>query len=330
MSPSAAPPAAVRVRVLSGGTAPTRRRARTPRLAWSLGLSAGLAVVAVGGVVWAQATPGSGTTATGPTSAQPPTSGAQVLREAALALPQSPVVPRPGQFLYTQDVSSQALGAGSVAQRHQVWASVDGSRDGVITIGPATGDGQTQTFAKPACRDGRMPEVGTNGRIIAGKYESLACHPVPAFLASLPTDPAAMLSWLSNPKAFAGEPGSATATGGKQPAGADQLVVAFNNASDLLSDYYLTAPMESAVFNALAQLPGITVQDNVTDPSGRHGIAVGPSASSTPTPGATPTTAPQAKFTQLIFDRNSHAFLGTPMFAMVRQAIVDNAGQLPS
>ncbi len=334
---SATPPAAVRVRALTGGRAPARRRAGMPRLAWSLGLSAGLAVAVVGGVLWAQGAPRSGTTAAGSPSVQSSAAGALVLRKAALALPQNPVVPRPDQFLYT--LSSQVAGGGGVAEQHQVWASIDGSRDGVITIRPATGTSQPRTFPAPACHDGRMSEVCPDGKVVAGKYEPMTCHPVPAFLADLPTEPAAMLTWLSNPKAFAdgGKSGSVSAAGG-QATGADQLVVAFNNASMLLSNYYLTAPMESAVFNALAQLPGITVHEDAVDPAGRHGIGVGPSASSSAAPAASssaasaalPSAAPQTKFTQLIFDRDSHAFLGTPMFAVIRQSLVDNAGQLPS
>jgi hypothetical protein len=326
---SAAPPASVRVRVLSGGRAHVHRRVGTPRLTWSLGLSGALAVAAVGGVVWAQHGPGAATTVTGSGTVATSAGGAQVLREAAMALPANAVRPLAGQFFYTEGVQGP-VGDG-VAQRYQVWASVDGTRNGVITIGPATGGGRQRTSAKPACQNGRMPKVGGNGQIVPGQYESLACDPAPAFLSNLPTDPSAMLSWLSTPKAFAdaGKPAAATAGGGK-PAGADRAVVAFNNAEHLLDNYYLTAPMESAVFNALAQLPGTTLLDNVTDAAGRPGIAVGAPASSTRAAGGRPTAAPQAKVPQLIFDRDSHAFLGTPMFAVIRQALVDGAGQLPS
>ncbi|GAA5189615.1 hypothetical protein GCM10023322_42810 [Rugosimonospora acidiphila] len=334
---SETPSAQVRVRALTG-QAP-RRRAKSPRLAWSVGLSAGLAVVVVGGVAWSQDPPGSGAQGgTGPASAQSAVTGAQVLRDAAMVVPQGATAPRANQFVYVKQVTLGAAGPAGAqdggadgAQLRQVWRSVDGGRDGVLKGGPLKGTGAQFTSAVPACRDGRVAKVGPDGTVVPGEYESMPCQPNPEYLPNLPTNPGDMSKWLRDPKAIANGAAQADGSGA---GGAQSDVVAFNDAVNLLDNYYLTGPQESALFEALAQLPGLTVRDKATDLAGRQGIAVFPPsavpATTKPAPGVAPTAAPQAKVPDLIFDRHSHAFLGSAMFATLDTAIVDNAGQLPS
>ncbi len=331
---SETPSARVRVRALTGGTA-ARRRATAPRLAWSVGLSAGLAVVVAGGVAWSQYSPGSGTAGgNGPASARAVVSGAQVLRDAAMVVPLRATAPRADQFVYVKQVTVGAAGPAGVqdggadgAQVRQVWRSVDGSRDGLLKGGPLKGAGAQFTSATPACHDGRMAKLGSDGKIVPGEYESMSCRPNPAYLPNLPTNPGDMLAWLKDPKAIVD--GGAKASGSGTSA-AESDVLAFNDAVNLLNNYYLTGPQESAVFEALAQLPGLSVKDDVTDLAGRKGIAVFAPASKPAAAGANPTTAPQAKVPYLVFDRSSDVFLGSSLFATLNTAIVKGAGQLPS
>jgi hypothetical protein len=149
-----------------------------------------------------------------------------------------------------------------------------------------------------------MPMVGADGRIIAGRYESMRCEAIPAFLPDLPTDADAMLARLN----------------ASADAGPDQVVAAFNAACDLVEAYYLPPATEAALFEALSRLPGVTVQADVADLAGRHGVAVRATGSSTG----------QVKEGELIFDPTTYAFLGTDSNAILRRAIVDNPGQLPS
>jgi hypothetical protein len=65
-------------------------------------------------------------------------------------------------------------------------------------------------------------------------------------------------------------------------------------------------------------------------PSQSSHAAVFAPASKPAAAGATPTTAPQARVPDLVFDRGSHPFLGSSMFATLNTAIVNGAGQLPS
>jgi hypothetical protein len=72
---------------------------------------------------------------------------------------------------------------------------------------------------------------------------------------------------------------------------------AFDAAGDLIREAYLSPASLSAVFAALARIPGVTVVGDVTDEAGRTGVAVA-------------LTEVQGMRTELIFDRRSGAYLG--------------------
>jgi hypothetical protein len=97
---------------------------------------------------------------------------------------------------------------------------------------------------------------------------------------------------------------------------------------------YVRPAVLSAMFSAMAQIPGLTVERDVVDAAGRHGISVG-----CPDPG---------ERRELIFDSQTYAFLGVrdvavqedypgdiPAGAVIdstaylRNGIVDRPGDLP-
>jgi len=267
------PPPALRVRVLSRRPALMRRPVVAPRIAWSLALSAGLALAITGGALWAQDHHGARVPQRGSAPAPATVTGTQALHNAAMVVGQRPVAaPRADQFVFTEKVSvgdgrvvssdGRVTTEHGVVQVRQVWSSVDGTRDGLIKGRAATGTGWSFTDIVPACRGGRMPLVGTDGMIVPGQFEPMRCQPVPAFLPGLPTDAQAMLAWLYT-------------NGGSARVGApDRSATAFNAAFDLIERYYLTPAMKAALFEALSRLPGVTVQTDVVDLAGRHGLGV--------------------------------------------------------
>ncbi|ROO51610.1 hypothetical protein EDC02_6494 [Micromonospora sp. Llam0] len=288
-----------------GGAA--RRSARR----WSLGLAGGalaalLVVVTVGPLVrhgW----PAGG-------SAPPPgtAEAAEILRTAALVAHEADLpVPRAGQFVFTETVASpinqvqQPDGGFSTAQGprvlRQTWLSADGTRDGLVRDRPYQQDrAASDELALPAC-----PAVSS-----ADPVPGRPCTPQPGFDAGMPDSPAALLDWLrAGVSSAAGPPvASAAAAGGGV---ADALV--FQRAGELLvGGRYLTSGQRSALFAALASLPGVTVQQQVRDLANRDGVGVG-----------------MTDGTTLIFDATSYAFLGTTNSALLRQATVDEAGDVP-
>jgi hypothetical protein len=161
----------------------------------------------------------------------------------------------------------------------------------------------------PGCRDGKQTQSK------GGQSETTACTPLPGYVADLPTDAKAMLDYLYD-----------HASGGNPR---DQE--AFTAAGDLIREAYLSPAALAAVFDAVARIPGVAVVGDVTDQAGRHGVAVA-------------LTEVQGMRTELIFDKTSHAFLGTRSVmvrdsdglhkgdvfessAVLKVAIVDRVGQ---
>lgn len=278
---------------------------------WSLGLAGGvlaalLVVVTVGPLVrhgW----PAGG-------SAPPPgtAEAAEILRTAALVAHEADLpVPRAGQFVFTETVASpinqvqQPDGGFSTAQGprvlRQTWLSADGTRDGLVRDRPYQQDlAASDELVLPAC-----PAVSS-----ADAVSGRPCTPQPGFDAGMPDSPAAVLDWLRAGVSSAAGPqvASAAAPGGGV---ADALV--FQRAGELLvGGRYLTPGQRSALFTALASLPGMTVRQQVRDLANRPGVGVG-----------------LADGTTLIFDATSYAFLGTTNSALLRQATVDELGDIP-
>ena len=234
----------------------------------------------------------------------------QVLDTAATAaLNQPGTTPRPDQFVYTK------VGDGGAAVT-QTWLSVDGSRNGLME------QGANGTATILGCPNGqhqiRLP--GYNGKPYTGPPKPKApvpldgptvtepCTPQPAYFPAMPTTASAMPAYL-----------------------AKTLGIRLNDLNDVAkvvegmfqSDYLLPA-QRAALYEFLATTPGLTLEHNVKDITGRPGIGVGWSF--------------QGSKAMLIFDPSTYTLLGVTTWgeqgqvggaALLQMAITNQAGQLP-
>jgi hypothetical protein len=234
----------------------------------------------------------------------------QVLDTAATAALSHPgAAPRPDQFVYTK----VGDGGGHVAQ---TWLSVDGSRNGLME---AQGPYGTTTIL--GCVDGnrqiRLP--GYNGKPYTGPAKPKAsvpldgpvvtvpCTPQPAFLPAMPTIAGAIPAYLAKTQG-----------------------VRLNDVNDVAkvvggmfqSDYLLPA-QRAALYEFLATVPGLSLERNVKDISGRPGIGVSWSF--------------MGSTAVLIFDPSTYTLLGITTRAqgqvgggaLLQTAITNQAGQQP-
>lgn len=229
----------------------------------------------------------------------------QVLHDAAAhALSRPDLKPRSDQFVYRKTKGRDLNGKNkSVPFASEWWLSVDGSS-------PSTTRGE----------DGSSATVQSCARRSNDK-----CVPVRAYTPDLPTDAKKMLDYLYQRGL---EDGWLFPI---PPEGPD--LQAFALAGRLLSTQYVPPTAQRAIFEALAQIPGVRVTGDVSDDAGRTGVAVAP-----------PDT-PSYRF-ELIFDHSTHEYLGNRLVilkdgnghqagdvpystAVLKIAIVDRAGQTP-
>jgi hypothetical protein len=306
-TPGATPPPSVRARVLRREPV---RRTRMPRTAWSVSLSAALALAVTAVFVWSANS--QNVEAPKKEQAAPPAAPVsvnEILRGAAVRVAQEKsVAPRADQFIFTETVNGGGVepvppnegthvvtpSTAGPKQVRQSWESVDGTRDGLLKGKVSTDPDWAFVDVTPVCRDGKM------------RGETMACVTVPAVLPELPTDADAMVEYLNNRREV------------NWP-GAVKNVAAFNVVLELFDRYYLSPAVKAALFEALSRLPGVTKQDNVVDLAGRPGVGVHIEA-----PDGTST-----KGGDLIFDPKTYTFLGTTFTAVLRQAVVDNPGEMP-
>lgn len=310
--PQPVPPPGLRHRALSR-TGPVRAGRRRP--IWRLAVAGGLAVAITGGLyLTGVLTPDHGHNGGGPgTRPGGDSEAAVILHNAALAARRQPAspVPRPDQFIFTETLAIQTaqteLPDGTMKtertlERDRVWSSVDGTHDGLMRRRMESAPSIWASMPLDGCK---------NGKEDTGGGDLVDCTPAPAFRAELPTDANGMLHWL-----YAN-------SNGDNPR--DEQ--AFITAGDLLQGSWLTHDAQAALFEALAKLPGVTVRPDMTDLAGRHGVGIGMGHVDPSHPAAGRSPAPTDGF--LIFDSTTFAFLGTGDGTLVRQAIVDRAGQLP-
>jgi hypothetical protein len=200
--------------------------------------------------------------------------------DAARAQPATP--PRADQFVYTET----RLGDGSV---REAWLSADGTHDGLISQGG-------EDIPLPGCRDGRAAVV-KGSEPLPGVTEP--CEPVPAYRADLPTDAAGMREYLAG---HGGKPGEVNSFG--------------KNIHALFAETYVQPASLAALFDAIAEVDGLEVDENARDGAGRPGVGISWTVDGRPT--------------TLVFDRQTHAFLGmTGWDSVVGHAVVDTAGLRP-
>ncbi|MFK0224064.1 CU044_5270 family protein [Streptomyces vinaceus] len=195
---------------------------------------------------------------------------------------------------------------GPVHER-RIWLSQDptpqGANSGMIREG-----GTTFGMAAPSPAGG-----GGAGGVPAG-----IDRPTYQWLASLPTDPDALLK-----KLYAD-------TRGNSSGGQDQAV--FDKIGELLREAVMPPQTASALYKAVAKIPGVIEVPDAVDAAGRHGVGIARENTSL------------SQRTEWIFDKTSLSYLGqrsyltkdtnqgkagtlTSISAVLARAVVDKAGQ---
>jgi hypothetical protein len=209
---------------------------------------------------------------------------AAVLQDAAAAeAEQEPWAPRPDQFVYTKTVSTHWSNDGPdgalFTGGSETWTSVDGLH---------TGLSEGWTEPNEVDPDGSR---GSEPLTPCAEGTESWCGNFPAYPQDLPTDGDAdvMLQYLrdtAGPPAHAGETGEPFPDTGT-----------FERAEEILALGSAPPQARSAIFGAIALIPGVTVTGDTHDAAGRPGVAVG-------------FTFETEARDELIFDQETNEFLG--------------------
>jgi len=141
----------------------------------------------------------------------------------------------------------------------------------------------------PGCKDGRE-------RVVRGDHDmgfTQPCDVRPAYL-RLPTDTAGMRAYLE------GKPNDF------------DILLHF-----AIQETYVSPRSMAALFEIMVDFPGLEIVEDATDGAGRHGVGL-----------TWEQPADQNEVT-LVFDPETHVFLGTEDTAIFAHAIVDAVGQRP-
>ncbi|MET8753226.1 CU044_5270 family protein [Streptomyces sp. NPDC004667] len=195
----------------------------------------------------------------------------------------------------------------SALHERRIWLSQDPSPQGA-DHGMIREDGTQLGMAAPSPSGG-----GGSGGVPAG-----IDRPTYQWLASLPTDPDALLKKLyADTKAYG--------SGGQ-----DQAV--FDKVGELLRESVMPPQTAAALYKAVAKIPGVIEVPDAVDAAGRHGVGIAREDTSL------------SQRTEWIFDKSSLAYLGqrsyltkdtkqgeagtlTSLSAVLTRAVVDKAGQ---
>ncbi|WP_409470804.1 CU044_5270 family protein [Streptomyces sp. HC307] len=232
---------------------------------------------------------------------------------AAMATEETPV--KDGQFVYVESLVRENKGAfegpvrlGALHKR-EVWMSQN--------PGPVTKTGWIRESGKDAVMPGQLGPIESTAPLSAG-----IDHPTYKWLASLPTDPDALLDLLY------------TQTRVEEGESKEQAV--FNVIGDLVSETIMPPANASAFYKAAAKIPGVQEIPDAVDAAGRHGIAI------------TREDASSATRYEWIFDKDTLAFLGSRAYithdeakrltsdtlfrtsAIMKRTVVDQHGKAPA
>ncbi|MET8111357.1 CU044_5270 family protein [Streptomyces prasinus] len=299
----------------SARTLPAPRRRRLPRPALvvpavSMALAGALFLTFSGSDRGSTPATGAGTA-----SAEVDSASVTLDRIAAAAMKTDATPVKDGQFVYVERLIRGNTGSfdGPVRlgalHEQEVWTAQD--------PGPVTRTGWMRETGEDAVMPGQMVPVESAEPVRAG-----VDHPTYAWLASLPTDPDALLELLSSR--------IGVADGDSR----DQAV--FGRIGDLLSSTVMPPATASALYRAVERIPGVTQVPDAVDAAGRHGI------------GITREDAGSASRDVWIFDKDTLAYLGSRSYitgdesrgittdtlygidAVMTRAVVDHHGEEPA
>ena len=207
-----------------------------------------------------------------PFGPRPDPAAAALLHRFAQIARNAPAEPAPGlgQFVYSKTVSTQSnrfVGDGAdfrytVPMTSERWLGIDGSGRSTDTIGQPT----FLTPADKAAYDAWVASVGApregKGPFDWGTTSSETYAAGELFYRNttdLPTDPGQLRSLIEDRDIVDGPPGDWET---------------FVLATDLIRDSYARPGLRAALYEVMADLPGIEVVGDTVDASGRHGIAL--------------------------------------------------------
>ncbi|WP_328884822.1 CU044_5270 family protein [Streptomyces sp. NBC_00316] len=300
-----------------GETSPASRR-RLPRLALmvpatSLALAGALVVTF------------SGSDHTSAPTAKPPVSSpARVINasvtlgriaDAAMKTDATPV--KEDQFVYVRRLARE--NKGTLGGRVVLGAAHNEERWMSQKPGPVTTVGWLRSSGKDAVMPGQLGPITTTSPVQPGLW-----YPTYTWLASLPTDPDALLELLY------------TQTRVEKGDSKDEAV--FGTVGDLLGSVIMPPATASALYKAAAKIPGITWIPDATDAAGRHGI------------GITRRDTRSATRSVLIFNKDTLAYAGSQGYlishkanargttddvllgidAVMERGVVDRQGEVPA
>ncbi|MFI7295289.1 CU044_5270 family protein [Streptomyces sp. NPDC050121] len=242
-------------------------------------------------------------------------SASVTLNRIALAAMETDATPvKDGQFVYVRSLVRSNEGAfdgpvrlGPVHER-ELWRSQE--------PGPITKTGWIRESGKDAVMPGQVTPI--EGEAVPAGIQ----HPTYKWLASLPTDPDALLKLLY------------TQTRVEEGESKEQAV--FSQIGDLVSETIMPPANASAFYKAAAKIPGVKEIPDAVDAAGRHGI------------GITREDAGSATRDEWIFDKGTLAYLGSRSYmtkdkargittdtlygtdAVIKRAVVDRHGEEPA
>ncbi|MDX3236053.1 CU044_5270 family protein [Streptomyces sp. ME03-5709C] len=299
----------------SAGRSPAPSRRRPPRLAlalpaMALALVGALVVTASGGD---HGSAPSGTTASSPARANSAT--VTLDRIAAAAMKTDVTRVREDQFVYVRRLARENKGTfnGPVvlgaAHREESWTAQK--------PGPSTSTGWLRSSGKDAVMPGQLLPSTFPTPVRPGLW-----YPTYAWLASLPADGDALLELLYAQTAV--------------DRGESQDEAVFRTIGDLLGSVIMPPATASALYKAVAKVPGVTWIPDAVDAAGRHGI------------GITHRDGGSATRSVLVFDKDTLAYIGSQAYfinggakgsagdvlygidAVVERGVVDRPGEVPA
>lgn len=312
---------------VQGALAQGRRRVRRRTVgAVATGGVAAVAALAVGGSMLVGGPQPGSAPAPHRAVAVRPTTAVGLLDHVSMVAYQLDVPVRPDQFIYVSETSKfrEPVPEDDSPELHREGV------DGTIPKGIETevvGGSSESWLSADGSRQGADKSYGGKGRRRPGQLYSLPPNPHPdmrdptyAYLATLPTDPAALMKKI---RAVAQD--IADLKSGQQ-----KLVdyFAFQLISDMVRVGVLPGKLAAALYTDLGRLPGVTLVHDVADAAGRHGAAV---AMTDPINGLRD---------MMIFDRTTYRYLGSRIeeratgrsmywSAQLAIGVVDKVGQTP-